>query len=64
MTLVITKKGEGLTYHSLEDLIRLLKLAITSLDWSEINSQEMEEVRQLLESLRTVIAVRQERAEN
>ena len=64
MTVVITKREEESTSHSLEDLTALLKSAIISLDWNEISSPKMEEVLQRLESLRTVILVKQARREN
>ena len=64
MTVVITKKEDESTFHNLEDLIQSLKLATTSLDWSEISNQKMEEVLQRLESLRIVIQARLERVEN
>ena len=59
MTVVITKKEVESTSHSLEDLTVLLKSATISLDWSEISSPKMEEVLRQLESLKTVILVRQ-----
>ena len=64
MTVVITKKEDELIYRNSEDLIPLLKSLITSLDWNEISSPKMEEVLRLLESLRTVILVKQARQGN
>ena len=64
MTVVITKKEDELIYRNSEDLIPLLKLAITSWDSSEISSPKTEEALRLLESLRTVILARQARQEN
>ena len=64
MTVTITKREGGSISPSLEDLAASLKLATTSLDWSEISNQKMEEVLQRLESLRIVIQARLERVEN
>ena len=64
MTVVITKKEDESISPSLEDLTASLKLATTSLDWNEISSPKMEEVLQRLESLRTVILVKQARRGN
>ena len=64
MTTVITKKEDGATSPSLDDLTQSLKSAITSLDWNEISSPRMEEGLRLLESLKTVILVRQGRRGN
>ena len=64
MTVVITKKEDELIYRNSEDLIPLLKLAITSWDSNEISSPKTEEVLRLLESLRTVILVKQARQGN
>ena len=64
MTVVITKREEESTSHSLEDLTALLRSAITSLDWNEISNPRMEEVLLQLESLKTVILVRQARRGN
>ena len=64
MTVVITKREGGSISPSLEDLTASLKLATTSLDWNEISSPKMEEVLQRLESLRTVILVKQARRGN
>ena len=59
MTVVITKREDESLSPSLEDLPASLKSAIISLDWSEISSPKMEEVLRQLESLKTVILVRQ-----
>ena len=64
MTGVITKREEESTSHSLEDLTALLRSATISLDWNEISSPKMEEALRLLESLRTVILVKQARQGN
>ena len=64
MTVVITKKEDESTSPNLEDLTQSLKLATTLLDWNEISSPKMEEVLQRLESLRTVILVKQARRGN
>ena len=64
MTVTITKREGGSISPSLEDLTASLRLAITSLDWNEISSPKMEEVLQQLESLRTVILVKQARRGN
>ena len=64
MTVVITKKEDVLIYRNSDDLIPLLKLAITSWDSNEISSPKTEEALRLLESLRTVILVKQARQEN
>ena len=64
MTVVITKREEESTSHSLEDLTASLRSAITSLDWNEISNPRMEEVLRQLESLKTVILVRQARRGN
>ena len=64
MTVVITKREGGSISPSLEDLTASLKLATTSLDWNEISNPRMEEVLLQLESLKTVILVRQARRGN
>ena len=64
MTVVITKREGGSISPSLEDLTASLKLATTSLDWNEISNPRMEEVILQLESLKTVILVRQARRGN
>ena len=64
MTVTITKREGGSISPSLEDLTASLRLAITSFDWNEISSPRMEEVLRLLESLRTVILVKQARRGN
>jgi hypothetical protein len=59
MTVVITKREDELICPNLEALTASLKSAIISLDWNEISSPKMEEVLRQLESLKTVILVRQ-----
>ena len=63
MTVMRTKKEVECRYHSLEDLILLLKSAIISLDWKLTSKAKEEEVLRLLESLKIVILARQARAE-
>ena len=64
MTIIRTKREDVCRYHSLEDLIPLLKSAITSSPSKETSKATEEEVLQLLESLKTVILVRQARVEH
>jgi len=64
MTVKITKKEDVLIYRSSEDLIPLLRSAITSWDSSETSSPTTEEVLLLLESLKTVIQARRGRVGN
>ena len=64
MTVVITKREEESTSPSLEDLTASLRSAITLLDWNAISNPKMEEVLLQLESLKTVILVRQARRGN
>ena len=63
MTVMRTKREEEFPYHNLEGLIRSLRSAIISWDSKSTSNQKAEEVLQLLESLKIVIQVKQERVE-
>ena len=63
MTVMRTKREEEYLSRNLEDLIRSLRSQIISWDSKSISNQKAEEVLQLLESLKIVIQVKQERVE-
>ena len=63
MTVMRTKKEDVFRSHSSEDLIRLLRSAITSLGSKSTSKAKEEEVLRLLESLKIVILAKQARAE-